>query len=284
MPSLRLESSTDTIDLDEQLRTGRGFQVHAGVVGLGLPAVATQWVEGAGDGATFRGRRALPRDIDLPITILSDTRDELEADMDRLALALAGECKLRLLDDDGSSWYAKVHRVGGGDYSYGQDTTGERELKLVITMRAGDPYWTAEEPLQASVTEGAPRGLLPRLVSLRVSASQAIGEVTLENPGTAPAYPTWVVYGPGDNFKAISPSGETLHWEGALLLGETLTINTRTGSVVDGTGASRYSELAAAPRMWQVPTGVNVATASFQNTTPDSRIVVTWRPRKWMVI
>lgn len=284
MPRLQLETASDVLNLDEQFDTGLGYQVHSGVTGFGLPNVATQWIEGAGDGATYRGRRALPRDIDLPLTILAADRDGLQAKVSRLALALAGECTLRLIEDDGTSWYTKAHRVGGGQYVYGLDTTGERELGLVVTMRAGDPYWTAADSLQTSLRSGTPKTFLPRLVNLRVSASQSMGEVTTVNPGDAPAYPTWVVIGPGDNFRAISPAGETLHWEGSLGAGETLTIDTRTGSVVDGTGANRYAELAPAPKMWQIPPGSTVATASLQNTTADSRVHVTWRPRRWMVV
>lgn len=284
MPRLQLETASDVLNLDEQFDTGLGYQVHSGVTGFGLPNVATQWIEGAGDGATYRGRRALPRDIDLPLTILAADRDGLQAKVSRLALALAGECTLRLIEDDGTSWYTKAHRVGGGQYVYGLDTTGEREIGLVVTMRAGDPYWTATDPLQTSLQEDVPRALLPKLVHLRVSASQTIGSFVMENLGDAPAHPTWVIYGPGDNFLAVSPSGETLHWAGSLGVGESLTIDTRSGSVIDNTGANRYAELAPAPKMWLVPPGTATVTASLQNTTPDSRVEVTWRPRRWMVV
>lgn len=284
MPRLQLETATDVLSLDEQVDVGKGVQVHAGVTGLGLPPVSTQWSEGAGDGATFRGRRALPRDIDLPLTILSDNRESLKATASRLALALSKECTLRLKEEDGTSWFTKVHRVGGGEYTYGVDTDGETELSMVVTMRSGDPYWTAEQALQARIGESVAEGFLPQLVHMNVSSSQAIGSVTLENSGDADAYPTWVVYGPGDNFRAVSPAGDVLHWTGTLNAGQVLTIDTKNGSVRDHDGVNRYSELAASPRLWRVPPGLSVAEASFQNTTGDSRIEVTWRPRRWMVI
>lgn len=281
---LQLESGSKTFRLDEQQRVGFGYQVHTGVLGLGLPAVSTHWLEGAGDGAIFRGSRVNPRDIDLPLSILTTGREDLKARMSDLALALARECTLRLVEDDGSSWWCKVHRVGGGNYTYGVDTIGENEVKLVVTVRSGDPYWTAEMPLQSVVSKGEVRGLLPKLSSLQISSSQASGTIDLENPGDVDAQPRWVIYGPGDNFRAVSPRGEVLHWTGSLTEGQSLTINTTDGSVRDNTGASRYSELAPAPRMWRVPPGLTIAEASLQNSTADSRIVCTWRPRRWLVI
>jgi hypothetical protein len=144
MPSLALESDTDTLDLDYVLKHGRGVQVLAGVTGLGLPPVQVRWLEGAGDGAVYRGRRVLPRDIDLPIAVIGTDRNDLRQLWSRFASILDGRCKLRMVEDDGTSWWVYVYRVGGGDYAYGVDTDGETEIRTVVTVRAPNPYWTAE--------------------------------------------------------------------------------------------------------------------------------------------
>lgn len=144
MPSLALESDRDYFDLDSVLKGDRGVQVLAGVTGFGLPPVQVRWLEGAGDGATYRGRRVLPRDIDLPLLILGQNRADLSDIWTRFALMMAGKCKLRLIEDDGSSWWTYVYRVGGGDYTYGVDTDGETEIRTVVTLRAPDPFFTAE--------------------------------------------------------------------------------------------------------------------------------------------
>lgn len=148
MPSLQLETATDTLDLDYVLKTGRGIQVTTGVTGMGLPPVQTRWIEGAGDGATFRGRRALPRDVDLPLTIVGRDRADLQSLFARLSAVLAEPMRLRMVEDDGSSWWAEVHWVGGGQYTYGVDTFGDNEVDVVVTVRAGDPYWTSETASQ----------------------------------------------------------------------------------------------------------------------------------------
>ncbi|MGC4928082.1 phage tail family protein [Streptomyces sp. DT117] len=285
MISLRLESERDTLDLNGIAESGVGYQALAGVTGLGLPEVSVQWLTGAGDGAVYRGKRVLARDIDLPLDIVGRDRKHLSELLSRLARTLDGPCTLSVAEGDGTTWSTQVVHVGGGDYSYGGDGAGETDLQTVITLRAPDPYFSASELSAARVggTTGA-SPFLSQLVAMPLSASQQIGTIELDNTGDVRAYPTWEVYGPGDNFKAISPTGETLHWQGSLTANQRLIIDTQAGTVVDGTGANRYSLLAAAPRFWTLPAGVSTATASLLNTTPASKIVCTWRPRKWMVI
>ncbi|WNV90316.1 hypothetical protein [Umezawaea sp. Da 62-37] len=286
MPRLQLESATDIFDLDDVLKKGRGVQALSGATGLGLPPVSVQWLSGAGDGARYRGKRVLPRDVDLPLLIEAPNRVELQRTVSRLAIMLDGPCTLRFVEDDGTSWTTEVVRVGGGDYAFGVDSTGETDLLMVITLRAGMPYFTSSVPTRKTIgDQEVVRGLLVGgLANLNVASSQAIGQIQLENLGDAPAYPVWEVIGPGRDFKATSPSGDLLHWAGELADGESLLLDTATGTVVDNDGVSRYGELAPAPRFWTIPAGTTSAHVSLEDVIPDSRIVCTWRPRRWLVI
>lgn len=284
MPKLLLSSETDTLDLNEIMDTGLGYQAKAGVTGFGLPPVSVQWLEGAGDGAVFRRRRVLTRDIDIPLEILARDRQHLQQLTDRLALALAGRCTLTLLDDDGTRWTTDVHRTGGGEYSYGADTTGEREFQTVITFRSPDPYWTFSEAQHRYIGGESAGAFLSNLSNVEISASQAIGEIQLDNRGNADAYPIWEIVGPGRAFLAVSPDGERLAWSGTLLANERLVIDTRKGTVVDQDGNNRYAELEEAPRFWTVKPGLSTATAQLEDITTASKITCSWRPRKWMVI
>jgi Phage tail protein len=284
MLSLRLENSLDAIDLNEQATTGYGVQALAGLNGLGLPAVSQQWIEGAGDGATYRGSRVLSRDIDIVLDVRARDREGLLQYVSRLSKMLSGEFTLVVLDGP-VRWTSKAVRVGGGDYTYGVDTTGERDWQTVVTVRCGDPYFTSSETSLKTITSGGTgTSFLSNLVGMPVSSSQAIGEITLENTGDARAYPTWRVYGPGHDFKAISPTGETLWWQGTLLAGESLIVDTLKGTVVDQAGVNRYDGLAAAPRFWSVPPGTTTVTAELLGVTTESRIECSWRPRRWMVM
>ncbi|MDX3525072.1 phage tail family protein [Streptomyces sp. ID05-39B] len=284
MPKLLLSSETDTLDLNEIMDKGLGYQAKTGVTGFGLPPVSVQWLEGAGDGATFRRRRVLTRDIDIPLEILARDRRHLQELTDRMALTLAGQCTLTLLDDDGTRWTTDVHRTGGGEYAYGVDTTGEREFQTVITFRAPDPYWTSSEAQIRSIGGTSAGAFLANLSSVAVSASQAIGEIQLDNRGNADAYPIWEITGPGRNFLAVSPANERLAWSGTLTANQRLIIDTRKGTVVDQDGDNRYAELDVAPRFWTVKPGLSTATAQLEDVSTASKITCSWRPRKWMVV
>jgi len=282
---LQLESPLDVLNLNEVQEKGTGFQALTGLTGVGLPPVSVQWLEGAGDGSIYRGKRLLSRDIDLRLDIVGRDRAHLVELLSRLAMVLAEPCTLALIDDDGSRWTAEVVRVGGGDVTYGESTTGERDLQTVITLRSADPYFTSSE-VSSQVIGGdtSTPGFLTSMASMRVASSQAIGSITLENAGDAVTYPVWEIHGPGHAFQTVSPDHETLAWNGTIAAGEVLTVDTRTGSVTDQAGSNRYADLASAPRFWSIKPGLSTATAQLLGVTADSKIICSWRPRKWMVI
>lgn len=283
--NLRLEGVSDTLDLDSIRQTDTGYQALSGVVGLGLPTITSQWSEGAGDGALYRGRRVRARDIDIPLDILGRDRDHLRELMSRLARVLAGKMRLVVTEPDGRQWYTDVVRTGGGGFVYGQDTIGVRDAQVVITVTAGDPYFTSTDVRTQVIGQaGSPPAFLGELVKLRIGSSSAIGSITIENDGDADTYPVWTVIGPGRDFEITSPNGERLRWEGTLAAGEVLTVDTRTASVTDGSGTNRYADLAAAPRFWSSPPGSQSITASLADTTSASQIVCSWQARKWLVI
>lgn len=280
---LELSSASDRLSLSGFETDGVGFQALAGATGLGLPKLSVQWLEGAGDGAAYRGRRVLPRDIDIPLDIVGRNRVHLSELVTRLARVLADESGLTLtyIDNTGGRWSTPVAWIGGGEMDAG---TGTRDVQTTITLRAPSPYFLADSAQTVPIGGSGAGAFLSSMSNMPLAPSQAIGSIQLSNDGDVNAYPVWEVTGPGDNFKAISPTGKTLHWTGTLAAGEKLIVDMGAGTVKDGTGANRYASLAAAPAFWSIPPGTTTATASLLNTTSASKIVCSWRPRKWVVI
>ena len=273
------------VDLCELLSGSEaGMQALAGITGMGFPDVDTEWFEGAGDGAEWIGSRALPRELDLPLLIEGGSPAGVQELISRLARLFdpsTGLTRLWLVRDE-EERFTDVVRVGGGKWVSGKDSDGETWARTLITVRAGDPFWTRQDASEFEVrikAEG--RGLLPKLMSLRLTSSQAMGERAVENPGDMRANPVWRVDGPGRNFTAISPIGEVLRWTGALAAGETLTIDTKAGTVIDHTGANRYNLLAPAPRFWSIEPGESTVSVTLDGATSDSRITCSWQPRWW---
>jgi hypothetical protein len=138
IPHLELTGGGDTLSLDGIRQSGTGVQAQPGVSGLGLPKWQVQWFEGAGDGAVARGRRLLPRDIDIPLYILGTSNADLRSYISRLADILDDTCTLHVYDSAGTEWTTSCELVGGGDYVYGTDTKGLKDCRTVITLRSGD--------------------------------------------------------------------------------------------------------------------------------------------------
>lgn len=249
MLSLKIESPDDSLDLGALLNGSEGVQAVAGLTGAGLPPVSVQWSEGAGDGASYRGQRVLPRNIDIPLHIVGDSRASLRATVKRLAMILAAPATLRLTDTGGEQWTLGVVRVGGGDFIYGVDTDGEHELPLVITLRAGQPFWTAVAPVEV------------------VKSTFTTTTITPSNPGSVETPPVWEIRGPGKNLVITSPTGEKLSWNGQLANGETILIDSAKGTVTDLAGASRYANLGPSPRFAKVKPG---ASANWQVEYPNA--------------
>jgi hypothetical protein len=283
---MRLKAGWREIRLDSQSRTGLGWEVLSGVTGVGLPPVQAQWSDAAGNGARYRGRRVLPRDIDLKLNLVGASQTELQSQLDNMALLLDDKCQLIWVEDDGDEWFLDVVRTGGGDYVYGVDTKGEKTLEsFVVTLRAGDPFWTAMKSDSVRVTgAGTKRPFLKNMVKMRVSPSQQIGSVTVENLGTTEAYPVWRIHGPGNNVEIRLPNGKGFTFEGSLADWQAVTIDAQAGTVLDSTGVNRYGELAAGPKLFALPPGKTTVTASMQDTGPASSITCSWRKRKWALI
>lgn len=240
MLTLSLENDSKSIDLNELTAHEEGVQAVAGLTGLGLPSLTVQWVDGAGDGSSFRGQRVMPRDIDLPLEYRTKSRAALKAKARDLALMLAGPCRLRIHDNEETfDWIAEVRRVGGGDFIYGTETDGQSFLSVVLTLRAGTPYWIQDRTISVS-TPGT--GSLP--ATLKVT-----------NPGTAPTTPKWILTGPGISWRLVSPAGEELRYDGYVPDGATRIIDTEECTVVDQTGANRYGDLGPSPRFFSLGPG-----------------------------
>ncbi|MFC4336014.1 phage distal tail protein [Salininema proteolyticum] len=285
MSYLMLVNDSDRLSLGGIASDGTGIEVGPGAGGLGLPPVATQWVEGAGDGALYRGRRILPRDIDLPLQILGQSPEDLRSWLRVLERMLAGPAELRWMLPSGEYWKVDVVHTGGGDWATGQDTTGRDWLHTMITLRAGEPYWTYSRTSHVVIKAMGGRGLLGgSLVSLQVSSSQAQGEVALVNDGSAPSWPVWEVTGPASNL-SVSLEGKTgFDWNGTLGEGERLVIDAKAKTVTDSSGASRYASMSFGPDLFSLPPGRSHITIGLDNVTTDSLVVCKWRKCAWSVL
>jgi len=284
--AVTISSSAGTLNFGAE----SGVRARAQMRGTGLPPVNLQWFEGAGDGAQARGARVLTRTIDLPVKITGADRQSVWERFSLLAQIIAPTVDdVRLtITLDGVDWYTIVRRSGGGDPSWDEDTDGSTVLLTTITFEAGDPYWQrADQESKIITPAGLGRGLLGgvgALSGLEVSSTTALGTVNFTNTGDVDAYPMWLIEGPFTGFTLTSPDGKILQYVGTKLLGDSITIDTALGTIVNETSGNEYSGLQPAPRFWTIPKGDSVATVELLDAVgSESSVAVYWRPRKWVL-
>lgn len=269
-----LENANGTLDLDQISKDGAGVQAVTGATGFGLPDLTYQWNQGAGDGAVARWRRTEPRQMDIPVHIYEADRASLKNSVADVMRVVTYQCTMKVweeqLNPDGSVAssdyvWCPVDLVGGGTYTYGTDTSGGTEWNSILSFEAGDPYWHHSTELEADIVTNQGTGV-------------HTATVAIDNPGTASAWPIWEIDGPCSDFSVTGPDGSTFDWAGAgLYSGDTLTIDTGAGTVVDQDGVNRYDGLSNAPQFFQVlPDAMAGSTEpsyaiSVDGTPPPSR-------------
>lgn len=291
---LRLSSPSDSLDLYTWVNRGPGMpglEALAEVKGFGITGQTNHWFEGAGDGATYRGSRILPREIELPIFVREIDRSKLNDLMSRISQIVSPRLAPARLDfglPGGETWYTYVVRESGGDYvRRSKDSNNQTWYKTVLMFKAGDPFWTRTNSTNFIVTQDTSgRGLLPNLAELQVSFSGAFGQLTVTNPGDSPTKPFWTLNGPFTHVQLIGPNGEQLVWNGTIAAGKKLYIDVRNSTVIDSDGVNRYDGLSTspAPIFWRLDPGQSPVTVVMDGTTVASYALCQFWPRRWGVI
>lgn len=271
-----------------------GVSARLAVRGTGMVPVQVQWFEGAGDGKSFRGGRTLGRAFDMPVRIQLDRdnlddRSVVQKRIAKLAQILSIEnapARLTLDLNAGGSpdrWWADMVKVGGGDWSWETDTDGSTFVHTVVSLEAGDPYWTSVNQQSRVISPaGVGLGLLgpnQSLSELILATSFGTGATEITNDGDVRAYPIWRINAPFTEFTLVSQWGETLKWVGNKTSGY-IEVNTKLGTVEDETGANMYANLDPAPRFWSVRPGSTTANIQVTNPTSDTIITATWNVRR----
>lgn len=270
-------SNGDTIELADD----GDFVLTTGVTGFGIPSTAVRIDESAGNGGTWRHTKRGIRDIDLPLVIMGSDRADVETKLRRLARLLQdskGPTKIVADYSDGTSVYLSAHYTGGAETQFGSDANSFF-CRWVISMQAPQPYWETSTTSSFSVTTGnTGRGLLPQLTKLKVSSSQTLGVVNVNNQGDVEVFPTWVIRGPVTNL-VVSNGSQSFSFPATILGGDTYTVDTMAGTVVNDRGENIYALLGSAPKLFSLQPGLTSVAVTGTEATPDTAITCYYSPR-----
>lgn len=269
----------DTITFDNTT-----YILTDGVKGFGIPTTKVKIAEAATDGGIFRHTKRGIREVDLPILTTGADRATTETNLRRLANALqnsSGSARLTATYANGDVYYLDVYYVSGGETVFGQEA-GMTFAKWLVVLQAPNPFWTSAVAQAFTIGSGnTGRGLLPKLSKLRVSSSQTIGTVTVNNSsGDVPSYPVWTIYGPITGLQVLSGSGTGFTYSVPLLNGEVITVDTAAGTVVAQDGTNKYANLGSAPKLFALAPGTTSIFVNGTSTDNNTKVTCTYYPRR----
>lgn len=257
------------------------YILNGGMRGQGIPATQVRIDESAGPGGTWRFSKRGVREIDMSVTVLGNDRADVETKLRRLARLIqdtSGPTVLRADYSDSTSLSLEVHYTTGAESQWGE-AEGLTWCRWLLSFKAPQPYWESTTIQSASVTTGnTGRGLLPHLSQLMLTSSQTLGVISVNNTGDVPVYPTYAIRGPVSNLY-ISNGTQSFSFNAPVLEGETITIDTETGTVTDDTDANRYSILNPAPKLFPLLPGTSSIEVNGTDADANTRITLSYALR-----
>lgn len=266
---------------DEIVFDYQNYVLNPDFTGFNVPPAQLRIENSAGDGGVFRHTKRGVRTLDIPITVLGNDRADVQAKLRRLGKLTQntfGPLKVQARYTDGEVLELETYYTGGAEGQWGT-SAGLVWAKWVLSLQAPQPYWQSATLEQFTVTRGSTgRGLLPQFSKLRISSSQALGTVLINNTGDVPMFPIYRIIGPITGL-SISSNGDSFSFTDPIPAGETININTETGEVTDGSGANVYALLGPAPKLFRIPQGESAILINGTEVTDDTRVDVFFAKR-----
>jgi hypothetical protein len=241
-------------------------------------------------GAFWRGVRAIPRELFLPIVIRDTNRDGLLAKRRALIRAISpikGECTIQSAWPDGSTRSIMCRYVDGMDA--GEQGPGEYGITVMrygLRFIADDPYmfgptinqiWSLTAPTRTELPMPGADTFYEVVTSPLLAAGSLI-----TNDGDVDTYPSWSFVGPFTMVTvANATSGEsfTITYTAASPTDIIYVVTNPGGSyVVDQTGTNRWDTLTAGYSLWPLKSGDNTVNVTLVGATVASSATLSFAP------
>ena len=257
------------------------YVLNPSLLGLGIPPTSVRIDESSRSGGVWRNTRRGVRNIDLPVTVLGANALQVESNLRRLSRLTQdtlGPTTLTALRDSGDLTM-ELHYVGGAELEYGGGAGGSQWARLVLSFQAPQPFWQSADEESFSITSGQTgRGLLPKLSQLRVSSSQSLGIIDVNNTSDVPVFPVYEVAGPITGL-TVSNGTESWGFDVTIEEGDAVEVDTEAGTVLGIDGVNRYSILAPAPKLFAFPPGQTTITVEGTETNLNTRVTCRYNLR-----
>jgi len=271
----------DTIVFDNE-----DYVLTPTINGFGIPPVSVRIDPSSRDGGVFRNSRKNVRNIDMPVVVLGTSNSDVELKLRRLSRLVQDQQGPTVLtairvdeDENPDNLTMEVHYVGGAELSYGESSGGREFARLVLSFQAPQPYWQSATAESFTVSSGQTgRGLIPELTKLKLSSSQALGVIDVDNTSDVPVFPVYDIRGPVTDLRVFSGD---LAWEieGVIVEGDIVTIDTEAGTVTGIGGVNLYSRLRPAPKLFPFQPGLSTINVEGIDTNINTLITCSYNLR-----
>lgn len=219
--------------------------IARGASGFGIPK-PTHWTTEAAsiDGADWQGMRTPPRPFFMPVHVRAVNYDQIATERAFFAgLDPRGEGVLRATYPDGRWREIRLRYDEGAEGEYDIDPILLRYAAYPLRFVANDPFWRGAPVVTTFVNVGTSFQFFPG-PPFRIGNSNTLDLSQVSNPGDQDAYPLWTITGPCDSF-SVGVGEATVNGTVTLAAGQSITIDMdpRALTVVDNTGADRWSVL-----------------------------------------
>ena len=258
------------------------YVLNPDIIGLGIAPTEVRVDPSAGIGGVFRHSRRGVRELDLPVTIVGNNRADVQQKLRKLARITQdrrGPMRLRATYPDGQQLFLDLHYTGGAEGVWGEGAGGLTWMRWVLQLVAPQPFWEslAKQSIQLA-GGGTGRGLLPQLTKLRVSSSQALGDVSITSTADVEVFPVWTIRGPVDNFQ-VSNGVDSWSITGSILGTEIVTVDTEKKTIVDQDGVNLYDRLGPAPKLFPFQPGETLISVTGVNATEETLVTAEYALR-----
>lgn len=180
---------------------------------------------------------------------------------------------------DGTSRQIAVYTTSG----LNTPEVGIHNTSFALTLQAPDPYWSdlTAQSMNFAISNAA--GILP-LLPVRLASSSVTGNVTVTNNGTAIAYPTWIITGPGTPTMQNLTTGRKWSLNAPVPAGQVVQVATKPGTqmaynVTSATNIWDSLVLSSLRDLWGLMGGPNQINIAMAGSTLATSVNLSWTNR-----
>jgi hypothetical protein len=262
-----------------------------GATGLSLPPNTAYLSDTPGAPGAFRtGAHDDPRAVFLPLYCEGNSRAQQVANLRALQRSVhwsRGPCQLAWAESDGSRRYLDMTYASGLE---GNDAAENADLQwevLGANFLAENPYLYGDPVSPAPWTGASPPAFFPMGgFPIRLGSSSVFGSTVINNVGEVEAWPTWRLDGPATGLTVqlnATTSFQLNLSADPLLVGEHIIVTTDPKAdvltVVDDTGANRFTTVAPNFAFFPLPSGTSAVSISVSGSTSATQLSMTYRPQ-----